>query len=230
MSGATVVCEPHLSTVKYQNWQLVFSSVNNFLRMGQFALNLNGQFKNNFFAQILEKQKLSEDFFVTFFQQIFPKRRRKMFYEFIFFVDIWLSLHLHWLLYIICDSMWQLRRNYIWSSQIAECFQVSLLKDWIWTNFRNNLTNVVYVVGQKNTTDCLNKNHTQCLRCVHRNDVTKTNCKHNSCRPVIRPNILLKLRLHIYVTKIHPCFILGQFRHWNQYQSQEVSEHVVDQK
>ena len=88
MSGATVVCEPHLSTVKYQNWQLVFSSVNNFLRMGQFALDLNGQFKNNFFAQILEKQKLSEDFFVTFFQQIFPKRRRKMFYEFIFFVDI----------------------------------------------------------------------------------------------------------------------------------------------
>lgn len=208
MSRATVVCEPHLAAVKYQNWQLVFSSVNNFLRMGQFALNLNGQFKNDFFTQILEKQKFSENFFVTFFQQVLPKRRRQMLYEFIFFVDIWLSFHLHWLLYIIGNSMWQLRRNYVGSSQITKCFQVCLLKDWIWTDFWNNFADVVYVICQKNTADCLNKNHTQSFRCVHRNDVTKTHCKHDCCRPVIRPNILLKFRLHIYVTKVHPCLVL----------------------
>lgn len=55
----------------------------------------------------------------------------------------------------------------------------------------NQSTNAVDVVSQNDTTDGFNKNHQASFLVTGRHDITKTNCKHNSSTPVIRPNILL---------------------------------------
>lgn len=74
-------------------------------------------------------------------------------------------------------------------------------------NVADQITDTVDIVGERQTTESLDKHNTNGLFVVSWGNVPKTNCKHYSSSPIITPNILFRPMAIFDSSDYHPVLL-----------------------
>lgn len=150
---------------------------------------------------------------VHLFEHVALERLWKGLDELFLLAEVEVTTDLGWLFDVVHDTGFGL----VWELGVLldmiEGFQVRVLLCLVWTDFLDDCPHSVYVVGQKDAAHCLDEYHAKGLRWVSRSNVSKTNCKHNSSRPVIPPNIFLAPYFIIQISTDKPTVIFLDSSH-----------------
>ncbi len=104
-------------------------------------------------------------------------------------IQVKFLFQLRLLFYVVLDFLYQLRWKIILRCDESQSLSILVQFFRARTDIRNDIAETADIVWERQTTHNFNKDQTHRLVMVRRNYITESYCEHDSCCPVIWPNI-----------------------------------------